>query len=67
MIIEVDMTLSLMNPLSGRWIISLNDYLRTEAGIMLGGFVEAGICESMDEAESDYDSANDPFADFDEQ
>ena len=30
-------------------------------------FVEAGICEAMDEAESDCDSKDDPFADINEQ
>ena len=32
------------------------DYLRAEAGIVHGGFVEAGICEAMDKAEGDCDS-----------
>ena len=31
---------------------------------MHGGFVEAGICEAVDEAESDCDSEDDPFADI---
>ena len=45
------------------------DYLypRTEAGIVRGGFVEAGICEAADEAEIDCNSEDDPFADIDEQ
>ena len=45
------------------------DYLypRTKAGIVRGGFVEAGICEAVDEAESDCNSEDDPFADIDEQ
>ena len=46
----------MMKPLSVRWIISAYYYLRTEAGIMCGGFVEAGIFETMDEAKSDCDS-----------
>ena len=53
-------------PLNAIWIISGYDYLRTEAGIV-GGFVEAGICEAMDEAESDRDSEDDPFANIYEQ
>ena len=65
--IEVDMKLSVMKPLSARWIISVYDYLRTKAGIVRGGFVEAGICEAMYKAESDWDSEDDPFADIDEQ
>ena len=60
--IEVDMKLSVMKPLSARWIISTYDYLRTKAEIVRGGFVEAGICEAMDEAESDCDSEDHPFA-----
>ena len=39
--IEVDMKLSVMKPLSARWIISAYDYVRMEAGIVRGGFVEA--------------------------
>ena len=57
---EVDIKLSVMKPLSARWIISACDYLRTEAGIVRGGFVEAGICEAVDEAESDCVSEEDP-------
>ena len=41
--------------------------LRKEAGIVHGGFVEAGICEAMDKAQSDCDSEVDPFADIDAQ
>ena len=63
--IEVDMKLSVMKPLSARWIISAYESLRTEDGIVRGGFVKAGICEAMDEAESDCESENDPFADID--
>ena len=65
--IEVGMNLSVMKHLSARWIISAYDYLRTEAGIMRGGFVEAGICEAVDKAESDCHSEDDPLADTDEQ
>ena len=65
--IEVDMKLSVMKPLSARWIISAYDYLRMEAGIVRGGLMEAGICEAVDKTESDCDSEDDPFADIDEQ
>ena len=34
---------------------------------MCGGFVEAEICEAMDEAESDCDSEDDPLAGINEQ
>ena len=37
--IEGDMKLSVMKPLSARWIISACDHLRTEAGIVHGRFV----------------------------
>ena len=35
------------------------DYLRTEDGIVRGGFVEVGVCEAVDEVESDCDLEND--------
>ena len=57
----------MMKALSARWIISAYDYLRTKAGIVRGGFVEAGICEPMDKAESDCDSEDDPFASINKQ
>ena len=65
--IEVDMKLSVMKPLSARWIISAYDHLRNEDGIVRGWFVEAGICEAVDKPESDSESDDDPFADIDEQ
>ena len=34
---------------------------------MCGEFVEAGICEAIDKAESNCDSEEDPFANIDEQ
>ena len=40
--IEVDMKLSVMKPLSARWIISAYDYWRFEGGIACGGFAEGG-------------------------
>ena len=60
----MDMKHSVIKPLSARWIISAYDYLRTEAGIVHGGFVEAGICEALDEAQGDCDSEGDPSADI---
>ena len=65
--IEVDMKLSVMKPLSAKWIISASDYLETEAGIVHGGFMEAGICEAIDKEERNCDLEDDPFADVDEQ
>ena len=62
---EVKMKLSVMKPLSARWIISAYDYQRTEGGIVHGGFVEAGICEALDKPEADLEE-DDPFADIDE-
>ena len=60
--IQVDMKLAVMKLVSAKWIISAYIYyLRTEAGIVHGGFVEAGICEVVDTAESDYDSEDDHF------
>ena len=67
LLFEVDMKHSVMKSLSVKWIVSTFDYLGTEAGIVHGGFVEAGICETIDEAESDHDSEDDPFANIDEQ
>ena len=59
--IEVDMKLSVMKPLSVRWIISAYDYLRNEGGVVRGGFVEAGICEAVDKPASDSESEDDPL------
>ena len=62
--IQVDMKLAVMKPASVPSGLSLPIhiyYLRTEAGIVHGGFVEAGICEVVDTAESDYDSEDDHF------
>ena len=62
---SVDMKLTVMKPLSAEWIISAYDYLIELRLEMCMWFVEAGICEAVDEAESD--SEDDPFADIDEQ
>ena len=58
--IEVDMKLSVMKPLSARWIISAYDYLGNKSGIVRGRFVEAGSCEAVDKPESDSES-DDPL------
>ena len=54
----------------GKWIISAHDCLRHESGIVRGGFVEAGILETLDEADSakadnPLSSEGDPFEDCD--
>ena len=41
---------AVMKPLSARWITSAYDYLRSDSGIVLGGFLEAGIVEALDHA-----------------
>ena len=56
-----------MTLLSVKSIVSAYDYVRTEAGIVGGWFVEVGICETIDEAEGDYDSNDDTFANVREQ
>ena len=55
------MKLSIMKPLSARWIISAYEHLRNEGGIVRGGFVKAGICEAEDKPESDSESQEDPL------
>ena len=64
--VKVDTRLSIMKPLSARWITSAYDYLRSDSGIVHGGFIEAGIVEALDQdetedqAESDEDTFQDP-------
>ena len=41
---EVDMRLSIMKPLSARWIIELYYYLKSRPNIICDGFRAAGIC-----------------------
>ena len=41
--------------------------IQQQWGIVRSGFVVAEICEAVDEAESDCDSEDGPFADVDEQ
>ena len=71
---EVDTRLSVMKPLSARWIISAYDYIRSEPGIVCGGFVDAGIIETIEKAESEGESQHlddsdddDPFKEVDGQ
>ena len=44
-----------------------NDYLRSESGMVCGGFIEAGIVEALDqdETEDQAESNEDPFQDLD--
>ena len=41
------------------------DYLRSDSGIVRGGFLEAGIVEALDQAEAEKHSDDDPFDDLD--
>ena len=63
--IKVDTRLSIMKPLSAKWITSAYDYFRSDSGIVRGGFVEAGIVEALDQDETEYqaESDEDPFQD----
>ena len=65
--IKVDTRLSVMKPLGARWITSACDYIRSESGIVRGGFLEAGIVDALDqnEANSEGHSDDDPFEDLD--
>ena len=40
--VKMDTRLSVIKPLSARWITSVYDYIRKESGIIHSGFVEAG-------------------------
>ena len=62
--VKVDTRLSVMKPLGAKWITSAYDYLRSQSGIVHGGFVEAGIVKTLD-AEDDSSSDEDPFQDLD--
>ena len=65
--VKVDMRLSIMKPLGAKWITSAYDYLRSESGMVHGGFIEAGIVEALDqdETEDQAESGEDPFQDLD--
>ena len=67
--IKVDTKLSIMKPLGTRWLTSAYDYLRSQTGIVRGGFSAAGIVEILESDEvEDIDAANsdeDPFQDLD--
>ena len=56
-----------MKLLSVRWITSAYDYIRSESGMVRGGFLEAGIVDTLDkdEADSEQQSDDDPFEDLD--
>lgn len=56
----------MMKPLSVKWIIAAYDYLRSNATIISGGFVKAGIVEAVSDRDSNQDHKNaDPFAHLD--
>ena len=59
----------IMKPLGTRWITSAYDYLRSQTGIVRGGFSAAGIVEILESDEvEDIDAADsdeDPFQDLD--
>lgn len=57
-----------MKLLSVRWITSAYDYIiRSESGMVCGGFLEAGIGDTLDqdEADSEQHSDDDPYEDLD--
>ena len=41
--VKVDLSLSRMEPLGGKWFVKVYDYLRTKPDIIKNGFKEAGI------------------------
>ena len=61
--VKVDTRLSIMKPLSAKWITSAYDNFRSDSRIVRGGFVEAGIVEALDQDETEYqaESDEDPF------
>ena len=61
---KVDLQLTVMKPLSTKWIISAFDYLRQDSGIVRSGFIEARILEALNESEvEDCGSESDLFED----
>ena len=50
---KVDTRLTVMKPLSAKWIISAYDHLCHDSGIVRGGFIVAGILETLNEADAD--------------
>ena len=65
--VKVDTRLTIMKPFGAKWITSAYDYLRSESGIVRGGFIEAGIVQALDEDETEdqAESDEDPFQDLD--
>ena len=51
--VKVDTRLTIMKPLGAKWLTSAYDYLRSESGIVRGGFIEAGIVQALDEDETE--------------
>ena len=44
---EVDMRLSIMKPLSARWLIDMHKYLVDHPTIIVNGFHRAGIVDAL--------------------
>jgi hypothetical protein len=63
--IKVDTKLTVVKPLSARWIISAYDYVRSQFSIIYGGFVEAGIVAALESDDKDEIEDEDPFQDLD--
>ena len=63
---KADTRLTIMKPLGAKWITSAYDYLRSESGIVRGGFIQAGIVQGLDEDETEdqAESDEDPFQDL---
>ena len=54
----VDLRLSVVKPLGGRWMISLYDYLKAKPDIVHSGFKEAGIVNCLNTEEQIYQYHN---------
>ena len=65
----MDTKLSIIKSVGTMWITSAYDYLRSQTGIVHGGFSAAGIVEILESDKvEDIDAANsdeDPFQDLD--
>ena len=44
---EVDMRLSVLKPLSAKWIMEMHNYFMSQPSIIINGFREAGIVEIL--------------------
>ena len=63
--IKVDTKLTVVKPLSARWIISAYDCVRSQSWIIYSGFVEAGIVAALESDDKDEIEDEDPFQDLD--